>query len=171
MAFLVDDNSLRELADVDPLQRFGVTEEFIQIELDRTAGTADGGEHRGKALETVIEIHGDALVAAEGADAAHRMADQLLHLVGGKHLGLHVEFGFELMVVDARVARSEDQHASVGGFEGERFGNSCALYAQSLRSQINGCRGYSEFLDPILETQAQKIRACFFRLHELHLHP
>ena len=87
---------------------FGVSVQLIEVQFNGAARAADGGEHRLEALETFVEIHGDAFVYAEGAHAADRVADQLKHLVRREHLRLEVEILLELVVVYPRVAGCED---------------------------------------------------------------
>ena len=59
----------------------------------------------------------------KGADAAHRVAGDLLHALVREHARLLVEAGLELRVVDARVARADDQRAAPAHRKGQGLGD------------------------------------------------
>ena len=95
------------------------------------------------------------------------MAHQLQHLVGREHLGLHVEFFLEFMVINARIAGGEDQHAAVRRFERQRFCDPRTLNTKSLCRQINGRTRDRELLHTVLHTKLPEIRSSCFDRHLL----
>lgn len=58
--------------------------------------TASSGEHRIKALERAVEIGLDATLHREGANAAHRVADNICELIGRNELRLRAELLLEV---------------------------------------------------------------------------
>ena len=101
--------ALGQLADVYPLFRVRIAPELVEIELDGAVAAAHGGEDGGKAFEALVQVHVHALVDAEGADAAHRVADELQHLVGREHFGLEDD-------VDIIMGTFSKSLASLGGY-------------------------------------------------------
>ena len=95
------------------------------------------------------------------------MAHQLQHLIGGEHLGLHVEFVLELAVIDAGVACRQDEHAAILGLEGQGLGDPGAFHAQGLGGQFHRCGGHGELLHPVLNSQRPEVGAAFFNRHDL----
>lgn len=72
---------LREFADVYPFEGVGVFIELLKIQFYCTACTADCREDGLKALQTDIEVHGNAVIYTEWAHAADRMTYKLKHLI------------------------------------------------------------------------------------------
>ncbi len=156
------DTFLRKFAYVDPLAGVRITIKFVQIKLDRAAGASDSGKYGLKALHAYVKIHGYGRIDPEGTYSSDRMADKLEHFIGGEHFRLHVEFVFELVVVDARVPGGEDQHTAVRRFEGESLRDASAFDAERLGSQLDRGGGDGEFDDTVLDPEGTKIGAAFF---------
>ena len=102
-------------------------------------------------------------------NAADRVADQFKHFVGGEHLRLHMELVLELVVVDARVAGGEDQHAALRRFEGEGLGDASAFDAEGLRGQLDRGGGDGKFNDAVFDPEGAEVSASFLYGHGLPL--
>ena len=91
---------LPALAKVYPALVDGVFFQFFRRQLDGVVLFSRGREHGRKALYGNIQIHFDAFVYAEGADAAGRVTDLFFHFGKGKHVGFHAEKVLESGIID-----------------------------------------------------------------------
>ena len=73
--------------------------------VDRTGGW----QHLVKGLQALVQVDGQGLGQAKGADSADRVASQVFNLLSGQHLAL-AQGGLEFGVVYAGMAAGNQQH-------------------------------------------------------------
>ena len=131
---------------------------------------AGGGVDGLKLAQAFVQPNLYTLVDAKGAHPAGGMADPMLHLIIGDHLGLGVEGVFILVVVHLGVALDQNQHGLVPLQKGQRLGDHPRLHAQG-----GGRFGYRAGGDLRLDHMVQAAFAfqmllCFFQRHNTSLH-
>ncbi len=63
----------RELTDINPFDGIGVLVKLLKIKLNSTACAANSREDSFKTLQAFIQIDGDTIINAKGANTADRM--------------------------------------------------------------------------------------------------
>ena len=80
-----------------------------------------------------------AVVRHKGADAADRVTDERLDLIGRKHLCLCMKGFLILVVVDARVPRCHDENNARRGHKRHGLGDVRAVTAERRRGKLDRC--------------------------------
>ena len=139
--------------------------ELFQIQLDGARRAADSGEHRFKPLQRYIQIYRNAFLAAKRAHTADRVTDQLYDFIRREHLGLHVKFLFEFMVINTCITGGKNQHAAVRRLERQRLCDPRALNTKCLCRQIDGRARDCKLLHTVFHAELPEICSSCFNRH------
>ena len=131
---------------------------------------AAGREEGYKAFEGNVKINLNAVVDAEGADAADSVADIRLYLVSSQHLGLAAEemLVFGIIYFGIACGNNED-NAVIMQLKGKGFGNARRLTACCLCCQLNSSAGGCKLYDTIICIKLFQICTNLFYRHDKSL--
>ena len=93
------------------------------------------------------------------------MTNQLYDLICREHLGLHVKFLFEFMVINTRITGGKNQHAAVCSLERQRLCDPRALNTECLCRQIDGRARDCKLLHTVFHAKLPEICSSCFNRH------
>ena len=134
--------------DVDPFHEVrGILLQLLTGKFDGAVVASRSGEHRFKPLQRHIQIRLHIVRQGKGTHAAHIVADELVGLLMGEHLGLGVEILFIGTVVHLGVPGHHDDDGLVIHLEAEALGDAGTLHAHGDGRQVHGGGGDVKFPD------------------------
>ena len=107
--------------------------------------------------QALIHVDRHAFPDPEGADAARRVAGQVLHLVSRDHFCLDVEGILVFAVVHAGGSLRYDQDRAFLCQEGKGLGDLARGHADGLSGELNGGRRGLRNDDPVLQAELLQV--------------